>query len=501
MGARMSGTTTFTVATAAELNAAIDAIDIGGSAASPNTAYVIQITTDLSLTSDIPAIDLAVGDTLSIQGDNADNTNLSAVIDGGGSRGFVVNSGSVEIANLSLIAMTAPGGTGGTPGGGGALYVGAGASVATSSVSFSGDSASGGTPAGGAVFVAQGGNFSVSGGSIAGSGNAAGNGIFIQGNGSITLSGATVTGVIADQTGSHLGSGAGSVITQGDVTLSATDKYTGGTQINGTLSLMAPGAAGSGAITFGAATGDTLAIGAGDTTSNQIDGFVVSAGTGSPTSNVIDLQGIGLATSYTLAAGNQLTVYGATGTVTLNLDPTQNYANDSFVLQADAGTGTAVTLAQTGFVVGSEADLNAALALIDVGGKFAAPGVSYTISFTANFALTTDLYAINLAGGSSLTIDGAGFTLDGGSTYRGFFDYAGGLTLENLTVQNAVAAGGAGGSGAAPGGGGAGLGSGLFVASGGAATLSNVTFLNDQAVGGAGGAIGTGVGGGGGLGG
>src|SRR5271166_3747601 len=113
----MSGTVTFTVATEADLDAAIAAIDLGGTASAVNTNYVILITTDLSLTSYIPAINLAAGDTLSIQGDNADNTSLSAVIDGGGGGGFVVNSGSVSFANLSLIAMSAPGGTGGLPGG------------------------------------------------------------------------------------------------------------------------------------------------------------------------------------------------------------------------------------------------------------------------------------------------------------------------------------------------------------------------------------------------
>ena len=481
----MAGTIGIGVATGQALNAAIAAIDVGGSLSATNTNYTILITTDLSLASAIPAINLAAGDTLSIQGDNIDNTNLSAVIDGGDSRGFIVNSGVVSISDLTLTAMSAPGGTGG------AVYVAAGASVSTSSVNFNGDSAA----AGGAVYVAQGGTFSASGGSIAGGG--AGNGIFIQGNGSITLTNETVTGAIA---------GAGSVVTKGTVTLGASTQYTGGTQVNGTLSLLAPGAAGSGAITFGTPIGDTLVIGASDAPSNLIDGFIPNPGAGPTASDVIDLQGIGLATSYTLSATNQLSVVGPHGTVKLNLDPTQNYASDSFVLQADAGTGTAagtsVTVVQSDFLVASEADLNAALALIDVGGKFATPNVAYTIMFTAGFTLTTDLDAINLAGGSSVTINGAGFTLDGAGTFRGFFDYAGGLTLSNMTIQNAVATGGAGGSGATPGGGGAGLGGGLFVASGGAATLSDVSFVNDQAIGGAAGAAGgTAIGGGGGLGG
>jgi autotransporter-associated beta strand protein len=442
----MPSTTVFTVATEAALDAAIVTIN---SASAPNTDYVILITTDLSLSADIPAINLAAGDTLSIQGDNADNINLSAVIDGGGGRGFVVNSGTVTIANLSLIAMSAPGGTGGTPSGGGALYVGAGASVTTTNVNFSADSARGGTAAGGAVFVAPGGSFSATGGSIAGSGSEPGNGIFIQGSNSITLTNETVTGAISDQTGAHLGTGVGSVIADGTVTLGGASTYTGGTQVNGTLTLTASGAAGSGAIAFGASTGDTLVI-TSAAPANEIDGFVANP---IAPSDVIDLQGIGLATSYSLAAGNHLSVVGPSGTTTLNLDPTQNYSSDAFVLQPDAGTGTTVTVVQSDYSVASEADLNAALTQIDLGGHSAAPNVAYRITFTAGFTLTTDLYAINLPTGSTLTIDGAGFALDGGGKYRGFFDYAGGLTLENMTIQNAVATGGAGGTGSAPGGG------------------------------------------------
>ena len=166
----MSGTITYTVATEADLDAAIAAINLGGSASAINTSYVIAITTDLSLALDIPAINLAAGDTLTIQGANADNPNLSAVIDGGGNRGFIVTSGTVNFSDLWLVAMSAPG-TSGPAGDGGALYVGAGAVVSATSVSFSGDSA---RLAGGAVFVAQGGSFSAAGGSLAGSGAEAG---------------------------------------------------------------------------------------------------------------------------------------------------------------------------------------------------------------------------------------------------------------------------------------------------------------------------------------
>ncbi len=499
----MSGTVVFSVATEAQLNTALAAIDNGGTASAANTAYLILLTGDFTLNTNITAVNLAAGDTLTVQGANAGNGASTAQIDGNGTyRGFTVNAGSLDLINMSLTAMSAPGGTGGALGGGGALYVGAGASAVTSAVTFGGDTARGGTPAGGAVFVAQGGTLNISGGSLAGSGTVAGNGIFIQGNGVVTLTNTTVTGAIADQTGAGVGAGAGSVIVQGAVTLGAASHYSGGTLIEGALTLAAPGAAGAGAITFSAVTGETLTIGMGDAPANVIKGLLPVGATSLTVSDTIDLAGIGAPAGYTLSAGNQLTVTGALGTVTLNLDPSQNFAADSFILAPDAATGTAVTVVQSGFLVASEADLNAALLAIDTGGTWSAPNTAYNIVLTAGFSLTTDLYAVNLAAGDTLTIDGMGNTLDGAGKYRGFFDYAGGLTLQNMTIQNAVASGGAGGSGALPGGGGAGLGGGLFVASGGAATLANVTFLNDSAAGGAAGAAsGTGVGGGGGLGG
>ena len=499
----MATLTDVVVTTESALDADITAINSASTSDPAGTNYLILLMTDLTLTANIQAIKLAPGHPLTVEGLNSGNDFNTALIDGDGShRGFVVNSGSVAFSNLDLQGMTAPGGSGGLPGGGGALYVGTGASVSANGVAFSGDTANGGTPAGGAVFLAAGGSLALAGGSIAGSGH---NGLFIQGNNSVTLDALSVTGVIADQTGSHLGTGAGTVITQGAVTLGAANDYTGGTHIQGALTLLAPGAAGTGAISFTSASGETLVAGAGDAPANKIDGFVLNA-SGRTAGDVIDLQGIGAPTSAKLTAGNHLTVAGSTGTVTLNLDPAQNYAADAFVLQPGAAIGSAagtlIQLTPKSFLVASEADFNAALAAIDVGGKFAAPHVAYTIKLTAGFWLSGDLDAVNLGSTDSLVINGSGFALDGAGTYRGLFAYAGPLTVENLTIKNAVARGGAGGTGAVPGGGGGGLGGGLFVATGASVTLANVNFTDNQAIGGAAGATGAvGIGGGGGLGG
>ena len=70
------------------------------------------------------------------------------------------------------------------------------------------------------------------------------------------------------------------------------------------------------------------------------------------------------------------------------------------------------------------------------------------------------IFAINLTGADTLTIDGQKAILDGdngGLFFRGLFAYSGKMTIENLTIENAVAQGGSGGEGAAGGGGGAGL--------------------------------------------
>ena len=191
-----------------------------------------------------------------------------------------------------------------------------------------------------------------------------------------------------------------------------------------------------------------------------------------------------------------------------------------FSLVSDGHGGTEIP--ETTYSDASEAALNAAIRAIDVGGVDAAPNTAYTIDdLPDTIDLTTALLAINLESGSSLTIAGTNGsggvevqTLDGGGSQRGLFVYAGNVTVENLTIQNMSAVGGAGGGGdtgsGLGGGGGAGLGGGLFVTGssdgvGGAnVTLDNVSFIDDSATGGAGGGGGggrTGGGGGGGLGG
>ena len=158
--------------------------------------------------------------------------------------------------------------------------------------------------------------------------------------------------------------------------------------------------------------------------------------------------------------------------------------------------------------VSNELELNQAIATVD-----GATSGNFIIQFTADITEGTDtggtitfngqtlsapadLYALNLASGVTLTINGGGYALSGASTYRGIFAYAGAVTIDNLTIELAVAQGGDGFQG---GGGGAGLGGGLFVGSGANVTLTDVLFLADAAIGGNGGSGNTsGAGGGGG---
>lgn len=148
------------------------------------------------------------------------------------------------------------------------------------------------------------------------------------------------------------------------------------------------------------------------------------------------------------------------------------------------------------------------------------PGTIITFANTlANGTITIGSSGLNelpLILGNNTRIDGGAnnITVSGGSTsattgQRVFFVGSAGqavngqaattvtATIQNLTIANANARGGAGGDG---GGGGGGLGGAVFVSSTGALTLSNVALTANAATGGGGG-LNAGGGGGGGLGG
>jgi hypothetical protein len=150
--------------------------------------------------------------------------------------------------------------------------------------------------------------------------------------------------------------------------------------------------------------------------------------------------------------------------------------------------GTDVKLITAGMIANTTAALNADIAAMDMGGANGAPGVNYTLTLGNNITLDAALKAINLYAGSDLTILGGGNTLDGAGLYRGLFVYDGNVTLDNLTLADMKATGGAGGA-ASPAIGGGGAGGGM----GGAGGHTPSTF-------GSAGGGGGGIGGAGGLG-
>ncbi|MBI2947501.1 MAG: autotransporter-associated beta strand repeat-containing protein, partial [Verrucomicrobia bacterium] len=110
-----------------------------------------------------------------------------------------------------------------------------------------------------------------------------------------------------------------------------------------------------------------------------------------------------------------------------------------------------------------------------------ATGISGTITLQSALPIISESLTINGPGAGSLTVSG-------NNLYRPFFvDASGGtVNLNNLTIANGKARGGAGGHGSAAGGGGGGLGGGLFV-NAGIAALHGISFTGNAAQGGAGG--------------
>jgi uncharacterized protein with beta-barrel porin domain len=146
---------------------------------------------------------------------------------------------------------------------------------------------------------------------------------------------------------------------------------------------------------------------------------------------------------------------------------------------------TTAARGQTVISVGNSSNLANAIQTIDSN-----PNTSYTLSLTGNVTMSQQVQAITT--NATINVAGNGYTIDGGNAYRPFFIESGNVTLQNLTIANALAHGGNGG-----GGGGLGAGAAVFVDTSGHLTIQNVNFTNNAAIGGNGGA----GGGGGGLGG
>jgi hypothetical protein len=149
----------------------------------------------------------------------------------------------------------------------------------------------------------------------------------------------------------------------------------------------------------------------------------------------------------TFASGMAVAFNSSTGQATVGGDTltfTGIPAGETFVAVSDPVAGTDLILAAT-----SEASLNSQIETADQ----ATSGI-VTITISGKITESGSLEAINLKSGVTLNIVGVnGATLDGNHADQGLFIYSGNVTIENLTIQNAKAVGGAGGFGGGGGGG------------------------------------------------
>ena len=302
----------------------------------------------------------------------------------------------------------------------------------------------------------------------------------LSGAGSVVLSGALTANVPASSTFSGSLSGGGHLIKQGSGTFSLPNNntgFSGGATVQaGELLLGASSAAGSGSISFGTPSGQILGFSTANTPAENILNFQHG--------DTIDITNLLASGLPVLGANSALTIPASGGGTTIHLDPATNYSSTIFGIAPDGNGGTDVEIvANTQFTVSSEAALNADITLISSGGGDASEDLSYGITLTQGFTLSSNLTPMVLDSGATLTISGGGAILNGESLYRGLFADSGSIVVNNLTLENMLAEGGAGAGG---GGGGAGFGAGLFIASGATASLNNVSFLDNQAIGGAG---------------
>ncbi|WFU22125.1 VCBS domain-containing protein [Bradyrhizobium sp. CB1717] len=403
----------FTASTAAELATIIAEIDIGGAYSLANTHYEIDLTGNIALTGNLPAINLANGDTLSIVGNGH---TVSGALNGAAAyAAFTLQSGSLSLSDLTLSQ---------TKGNGSGLNLVSGTSADLSDVTFVGNQAPGGV--GGAILVDSGSSLTFGAGSLFGDAAVLGAAIWLNGG---TLNFAPPTGETLSVANS-IGGGAGTINISGPGDVILSGGFDSGNQ--------AINISGSGDVTLsGAFFGNQSIVHTGSGTLT-IEPFynVESVGTLAGVVNAVDTDAIGLVGGINYVVNLTADVAGAAGLPAFTLDAGDTltvHTNGHLFDGATNGAGTDFSFAATGpggstvltggaapiFNVASASDLGNAVSALDTGGLLSSINTHYTINVTADMAATIGLPVINLAAGDTLTVHTNGHLFDGASNGAG----------------------------------------------------------------------------------
>jgi fibronectin-binding autotransporter adhesin len=260
--------------------------------------------------------------------------------------------------------------------------------------------------------------------------------------------------------------------------LAGTNTFSGGVTLDASTTLTASSAAalGTGPLDINGAS-VTLTVGGSAPIANVINDFAAS--------DTINLSGVtALQSGYVYTTANGVATFStASGSYSLTLGDLP--IDTPVYVQSRGAAGTVITtVGRQTLTVTTEAQLDAAMTSADA---FQGQTV-INIANGATISLTRVLPGVNLAANQSLVINGHGGTIDGQGAQGGFYVAAGQVAIDDLSLVNLLAQGGAGQSDAWAGGGGAGLGGALFVGAAATVNLTTVSFSGDKAVGGAGGA-------------
>ncbi len=403
----------FTASTAAQLAALIAEIDVGGVYSLANTSYEIDLTGPIALTANLPAINLASGDTLSIVGNG--NT-VSGALNGAATyAAFNLQSGSLSLSNLTISHTSNDYGSG--------LGVWSGTSATLSNVIFSDNHAPG--RVGGAIVVVSGSSLTLGAGSFSGDTADLGAAIWLDGSSTITFApptGQTLT--VANSIGG--GNGTINISGPGDVTLSG--GFDSGSQA---INISGPGNVTLSGAFFGSQT--VTDTGSGTLTVKPFYN-VGSASDLAGAAFAIDGDAIGLLgginyvinlTADVAASGGIPAIHldaGDTLTIETNghlFDGATNGAGGNFTYAATGPGGSTVLTggAVPTFNVASATDLANVVTTID--NFLSSASTDYVINLTADVPATAGLPLIALASGSTLTVDTNGHLYDGATNGAG----------------------------------------------------------------------------------